>query len=122
MRTIAFDVLEWLDDHPEATSEQKCSLLGQVPMWQWAMPDGHWGELKNHCQNRVAPGPERRPGNALNIEIGTPMPRCLYQSPDGRGLAWYMSGGSALDYGHCTQSKCPRCKPDFYDDEEPAHA
>lgn len=51
---------------------------------------------------------ERRPGNALNLEIGAPANRCSEQSPDGRGMAWFLSGGSKLAYGVCCQSMCPR--------------
>lgn len=67
------------------------------------------------CQARTAPDVERRPGNALNIEIGTPMPRCLLQPPDGRGvtrdgstLDYLRSGGSVLAYGVCKASTCPK--------------
>jgi hypothetical protein len=59
------------------------------------------------CPSRMEPRLERRPGNALNIEIGTPMVRCSRMSPDGRGLAWLLSGGSMLAYGHCTSNSCP---------------
>ena len=51
---------------------------------------------------------ERRPGNALNVEIGAAADRCSLQSPDGRGLAWFLSGGSKLAYGTCCASACPR--------------
>ena len=52
------------------------------------------------CDSRQCLGIERRPGNALNIEIGTPLARCTLQPPDGRGttkdgstLDWLRSGG-----------------------------
>jgi hypothetical protein len=51
---------------------------------------------------------ERRPGNALNLEVGQAADRCSLQSPDGRGLAWELSGGSKLAYGACCASACPR--------------
>lgn len=110
MKTVALDVLEWLDAHPEASADEKERLLAQIPAWQWAIPGGHFNELKRHCCNRVEPGVERRPGNALNVEIGSPMPRCLFRSPDGRGLLWLLSGGSVLQYGHCEQRACERAK------------
>ena len=59
---------------------------------------------------------ERRPGNALNVEIGTPMPRCMLKPPDGRGvtkdggtLDWLRSGGKEMDYGVCCAVGCPEC-------------
>ncbi len=41
-----------------------------------------------------------RQRNALRVELvpGTGS-RCSRRSPDGRGLAWFLSGGSALAYG-----------------------
>lgn len=59
------------------------------------------------CRSHIEPRLERRPANALNIEIGSPLPRCTRKSPDGRGLAWLLSGGSPLAYGHCTPLACP---------------
>jgi hypothetical protein len=50
---------------------------------------------------------ERRPGNALNLEVGAAADRCSLQSPDGRGLAWLLSGGSKLAYGVCCAAACP---------------
>ncbi len=69
-----------------------------------------FSEVVSACPSRRAMGVERRPANALNIEIGQPLPRCMEQSPDGRGLAWILSGGSALAYGTCCASACPRLK------------
>lgn len=63
--------------------------------------------LERDCGHRMALAVERRPGNALNVEIGAPAPRCNRKSPDGRGLAWLLSGGDALAYGHCTPRACP---------------
>jgi hypothetical protein len=67
------------------------------------------------CLSRRELRVERRPGNALNIEIGAPMPRCMFQPPDGRGvtrdggtLDWLRSGGAELDYGICCADKCPK--------------
>lgn len=77
-----------------------------------AIPAAQWGEwfrdLAPLCHDRRALEVERRPGNALNVEIGAPVPRCLRQSPDGRGLAWLHSGGSVLAYGACSARSCPR--------------
>jgi hypothetical protein len=114
MPTIAMDALNWLEAHSEATSEQKRQLLDQVPAWQWATPGGHWYDLSKHCSNRVDPALERRPANALCIEIGTPMPRCLFREPGGSkegrsNLAYLLSGGSILAYGICEQAHCFNC-------------
>ena len=106
MPTAAYIALDWLDSHPAATKDQRRSALAAVPPSQFAGP--HWGELSRHCEYRLALDVERRPGNALNLEVGTPMPRCTGRSPDGRGLAWLLSGGSALAYGICAKVKCPR--------------
>lgn len=77
-----------------------------------AVPSGQWSdwftELAPLCHDRINLGVEPRPGNALNIEIGAPLPRCKRQSPDGRGLAWLHSGGSPLAYGTCSRGACPR--------------
>jgi len=63
--------------------------------------------LGNDCPHQMDIDVERRPGNALNVEIGAPLPRCNRKSPDGRGLVWLMSGGSPLAYGNCTPLHCP---------------
>ncbi len=67
------------------------------------------------CQSCERPNIERRPGNALNVEIGTPHPRCLLKPPDGRGvtcdggtLDYLRSGGSVLAYGLCEAATCPK--------------
>ena len=62
------------------------------------------------CPSRIELEVERRPANALNVEIGTPVPRCRLRSPDGRGSAWLLSGGSPLAYGVCSARECPRAK------------
>lgn len=65
------------------------------------------------CPHRVELGVERRPGNALNIEIGAPMRRCRLRTPehwngaDHRAVRWLASGGSALVLGNCDLSNCP---------------
>lgn len=67
------------------------------------------------CGARKEQRVERRPGNALNVEIGTPMPRCMLQPPDGRGvtkdggtLDWLRSGGNEIAYGVCCAANCPK--------------
>lgn len=71
--------------------------------------------IAQKCDARREQRIERRPGNALNVEIGTPMPRCMLQPPDGRGVTkdggtfdWLRSGGSELDYGACCAANCPK--------------
>lgn len=106
MPSAAFIALDWLDNHRSAPPSDRQRALDAVPAAQWAGP--HWAELSKDCGNRIAPEVERRPGNALNLEIGTPQPRCSARSPDGRGLAWILSGGSPLAYGLCSQGECWR--------------
>jgi hypothetical protein len=67
-----------------------------------------FSDLSPHCPDRRELPVERRPANALNVEIGSPQPRCMRRSPDGRGAAWMMSGGSMLAYGCCSERACPR--------------
>lgn len=65
------------------------------------------------CPHRVEVLQERRRANALNVEIGTPLPRCLLKVPehwpsDAPGaLRWLGSGGSALVFGPCS-ARCPK--------------
>lgn len=76
-----------------------------VPVWQWEI---HFSDLAARCPDARQPELERRPGNALNVEIGTPQRRCVRMSPDGRGAAWLLSGGSLLAYGPCSSAACAR--------------
>jgi hypothetical protein len=61
------------------------------------------------CPHRIELELERRPGNALNVEIGAPAPRCINKRPDhwaklgvNSSFRWLASGGSALVFGLCT--------------------
>lgn len=108
MITTAAAIVDKLD-REHVSSDEAMRLLDLVPASQWAVNGGWWPDLSRHCPSRVQPAVERRPANALNVEIGTPMARCLERSPDGRGLVWWMSGGSVLAYGVCTQRACCRC-------------
>jgi hypothetical protein len=73
------------------------------------------------CPNLVQLGVQRRPGNALNLEIGAPMPRCKLRPPPSWGpkapsvARWLMSGGDPLVLGLCSRGACP-LKPDHCDD------
>ena len=84
------------------------SELAAVPAAQW---DVYFPELLRVCPDRREMGVERRPANALNLEIGAPQARCLQRAPDGRGLAWLWSGGELLAYGCCDRGGCPRRSP-----------
>lgn len=65
------------------------------------------------CPQRIATDLERRPANALNVEIGQPLPRCRCLTPDEwgaediRATRWLLSGGSPLVLGVCCADSCP---------------
>lgn len=65
------------------------------------------------CRFRVEAPLERRPANALNLEIGQPAARCTLRYPehwpDGMVLRWLGSGGSPLVLGVCAGSALPVC-------------
>jgi len=54
----------------------------------------------------------RRRANALNVEVGAPIPRCTLKEPEhwpNKGMAarWLLSGGSPLVFGPCS-ANCPK--------------
>lgn len=58
------------------------------------------------CRAALVLPVERRPGNALNLEVGAPMPRCPRKLPahwpaTASALNWVGSGGSPLVFGVC---------------------
>ena len=65
------------------------------------------------CKNLIAPELLRRRANALNVEVGQPVPRCRLKTPehwgdaDPRAARWLLSGGSPLVLGLCTPNGCP---------------
>jgi len=65
------------------------------------------------CGSRVSGPLLRRPANALNIEVGAPLDRCLNKLPShwkgsGRSaLRWRASGGGPEVFGLCTPNACP---------------
>lgn len=64
-----------------------------------------------NCAALVQPHLERRPGNALNVEVGQPAPRCLLKtewSDRISGYRWLASGGSLLVFGPCDIANCPK--------------
>lgn len=67
--------------------------------------------VRESCGARVEPAIERRPANALNVEIGAPMARCLNKRPEhwpegASSLRWVASGGELLVFG-CCGGTCP---------------
>lgn len=67
--------------------------------------------VRESCGSRVQPEVERRPANALNVEIGQAQARCLNKRPEHwpesmSALRWIASGGEALVFGACG-GKCP---------------
>lgn len=71
------------------------------------------------CPYRLTSEVERRPANALNLEIGAPLPRCRLRLPrewKGRDMAarWLASGGTPFVFGLCSRA-CP-LRPDFCED------
>lgn len=65
------------------------------------------------CLALIELGTPARRANALNIEVGQPLPRCRCLTPehwgthDRLGTRWLASGGSALVFGLCSPSTCP---------------
>lgn len=71
-----------------------------------------WDARLESCRSRIVPTLERRPANALNVEIGQPVARCLNRKPEHwpasvSALRWIGSGGGALVFGHCSWAHCP---------------
>lgn len=67
--------------------------------------------MSAHCPHRIELPTPRRRANALNIEVGTPAPRCGLKEPDhwpnkNMALRWRLSGGSPLVFGLCSE-ECP---------------
>lgn len=85
--------------------------LDVIPSWQWAI---YFEELSPLCPSSLAVVAGRdfaRQRNALRIELlPSTAARCSRRPPDGRGLAWLLSGGSPLSYGACCAAKCPRAR------------
>lgn len=67
--------------------------------------------MRNQCGARLVLALARRPGNALNVEIGQPIDRCLNKRPSNwpsemTGIRWLASGGDRLIFGPCCEP-CP---------------
>lgn len=68
--------------------------------------------VRETCPSRRELAVERRPGNALNVEIGAAVPRCVERRPDHwpdamSSQRWIGSGGSLLVFGLCV-GECPK--------------
>lgn len=68
--------------------------------------------VRESCPSRREMATERRPGNALNVEIGTAHPRCVERKPEHwpesmSALRWIASGGELLVFGLCA-GECPK--------------
>lgn len=68
--------------------------------------------VRESCPSRRELATERRPGNALNVEIGTPSARCVEKRPEHwpesvSAIRWIASGGELLVFGHCA-GECPK--------------
>lgn len=65
------------------------------------------------CPYRTGADLPRRPANALNIEVGAPLPRCVLKTPEHWGDSapsarrWLLSGGSPFVFGPCS-TDCPK--------------
>jgi hypothetical protein len=66
------------------------------------------------CPHRLESIVERRRANALCVEVGTPLPRCILKpSTNTAGqkidaIRWLGSGGSVFVFGACTPNNCPK--------------
>jgi hypothetical protein len=72
-------------------------------------------EMMQECKSRIRIPLARRPGNALNVEIGQPADRCIQKRPHHwpnsmTAIRWLASGGEALVFGCC----CPPCPLDSW--------
>lgn len=81
------------------------------------MRPGMFREYAESCPHRIELETPRRPVNALNVEVGTPAPRCAKRIPEHwsketSAIRWLWSGGSPLVFGRCGSSSCP-LKPDY---------
>lgn len=84
------------------------------PQPEPTQPRARLAALRESCGAHVSLDVERRPANALNVEIGTPAPRCIDKRPEHwpanmGSLRWLASGGSPLVFGPCS-AWCPRAE------------
>lgn len=78
---------------------------------QARLAEAELARTTSDCKSRIELPVPRRPANALNVEIGTPAPRCLNKRPTHwphtmSAIRWMASGGDALVFGRCSRN-CP---------------
>lgn len=112
MGSIALHVLTAVETHVAMPLQKRLDLFAEIPAWQFSI---YWSDLRRHCPTILGDWTSNtarlRNFNALQIhptESGVTK-RCADLSPDGRGLAWVMSGGPPNVYGECALRTCPRC-------------
>jgi len=77
-----------------------------------------WQRMSEACSAKVECDLLPRPVNGLNVEMMTPLNRCIEKQPRnwfGRNLSsirWLASGGDHLVFGACTPN-CPRMANDL---------
>ena len=65
------------------------------------------------CDSRMEQPTPRKPVNGLNVEVATPLPRCINKPPvntlgvEADAIRWLASGGSELAFGVCDVNDCP---------------
>ena len=105
MISLARAQIQWAENFGKKQIPHK--EISDVPEDQFAF---WFSEIAPLCPDRVVPDLIPRKANALNIEFAGPrIARCKMRSPDGRGLAWLLSGGDITAYGFCVQTHCERC-------------
>lgn len=105
MVTYCWIAFEQLDKGDKAGFTQMMDEMPATARWQ--LENGYFEDVQKVCSYRVDCEQSRRPVNGLNVEWSWEHRRCLRQSPDGRGLAYWASGGDAIAYGPCCLANCP---------------
>ena len=103
------EIYELAYDRADASAVMKGGRLGRL-----SVIDAPREFKSDACAHAIEMEMERRPANALNLEIGQPLTRCRLKTPDHWGGAdpkaarWLLSGGSPLVLGYCACSACPK--------------
>ena len=84
-------------------TDEAWDQLQRVPRYQLEI---WWDVFEPYCRFRLQAGIPPRPVNGLNVEIGSPLPRCSNLDPDGLGLRYFLSGGAISAYGICCRKDC----------------
>lgn len=105
MPSYCWIALEHLDAGDKRSFQQ---MIDEMPPGaRWQLEAGYFDEISRHCAHRIQDVQSRRPGNVMTFEGSWNSPRCLRQSPDGRGAIYWLSGGDAVAYGRCCLANCP---------------